>query len=186
MRITISGPPGSGTTSLARYLAGKYGLEFISAGEVFRRLAREHGMDLAEFGRFAESDPSVDRMIDARQKEIGEASEKIIVEGRLSGRMIENADLRIWLAASLACRAKRIAGSVMGWMKRGARLHREPAAFGGHPLPDLLRYRYQRPLVVRPRPLVRDLRRGRPRRDRGYGDRVPPAAEGQALAGHCI
>lgn len=110
MRITISGPPGSGTTSLARYLAGKYGLDLISAGEVFRQLAREHGMDLAEFGRFAENDPSIDRMIDARQKEIGEGADNIIVEGRLSGRMIENADLRIWLSASLSCRAKRIAG----------------------------------------------------------------------------
>ncbi|MFW5638404.1 MAG: (d)CMP kinase [Methanoculleus sp.] len=110
MRITVSGPPGSGTTSLARYIAEKYDLEFISAGEVFRRLAQEHGMDLAEFGRLAESDPSVDRMIDTRQKEIGEASEGIVVEGRLSGRMIENADLRIWLAASFECRAKRIAG----------------------------------------------------------------------------
>ncbi|MDV2481568.1 AAA family ATPase [Methanoculleus sp. Wushi-C6] len=110
MRITISGPPGSGTTSLARHLTTRYGLDLISAGEVFRQLAREHGMDLAEFGRFAESDPSVDRMIDARQKEIGERSENIIVEGRLSGRMVENADLRIWLTASIACRAKRIAG----------------------------------------------------------------------------
>jgi cytidylate kinase len=110
MRITISGPPGSGTTSLARYLAGKYGLDLTSAGEVFRQLAREHGMDLAEFGRFAENDPSVDRMIDARQKEIGEGAGNIIIEGRLSGRMIENADLRIWLSASLSCRAKRIAG----------------------------------------------------------------------------
>ncbi|WP_292521073.1 (d)CMP kinase [Methanoculleus sp.] len=124
MRITISGPPGSGTTSLARYLAGKYGLELISAGEVFRQLAREHGMDLAEFGRFAENDPSVDRMIDLRQKEIGEGTENIIVEGRLSGRMIENADLRIWLSASLSCRAKRIAGRD-GMDEEGARVYTE-------------------------------------------------------------
>ncbi len=124
MRITISGPPGSGTTSLARHLAGKHGLAFISAGEVFRQLAREHGMELAEFGRFAESDPSVDRMIDARQKEIGESTENIIVEGRLSGRMVENADLRIWLTASLACRAKRIAGRD-GMDEEGARAYTE-------------------------------------------------------------
>lgn len=124
MRITISGPPGSGTTSLARSVAGKYGLEFISAGEVFRQLAREHGMDLAEFGRFAESDPAVDRMIDARQKEIGEGSDGIIVEGRLSGRMIENADLRIWLSASISCRAKRIAGRD-GMDEEGARIYTE-------------------------------------------------------------
>ncbi|MFA7199377.1 MAG: AAA family ATPase [Methanoculleus sp.] len=124
MRITISGPPGSGTTSLARYIAGEHGLDLISAGEVFRQLAREHGMELAEFGRFAENDPSVDRMIDARQKEIGEGSENIIVEGRLSGRMIENADLRIWLSASLSCRARRIAGRD-GMDEEGARVYTE-------------------------------------------------------------
>jgi len=124
MRITISGPPGSGTTSLARHLAGKYELDLISAGEVFRQLAREHGMDLAEFGRFAESDPSVDRMIDARQKEIGESAENIVVEGRLSGRMVENADLRFWLTASLSWRAKRIAGRD-GMEAEGARVYTE-------------------------------------------------------------
>lgn len=124
MRITISGPPGSGTTSLARYLAGKYGLDLISAGEVFRQLAREHDMELADFGRFAESDPSVDRMIDTRQKEIGESTGNIIVEGRLSGWMVENADLRIWLAASLSCRAKRIAGRD-GMTEDGARAYTE-------------------------------------------------------------
>ncbi len=92
MRITISGPPGSGTTSLARYLAGKYGLDLTSAGEVFRQLAREHGMDLAEFGRFAENDPSVDRMIDARQKEIGEGAGNIIIE---DGRERRSPDLAL-------------------------------------------------------------------------------------------
>lgn len=124
MRITISGPPGSGTTSLARYLAGKHGLDLISAGEVFRQLAKEHDMELAEFGKFAERDPSVDRMIDARQKEIGEASDDIIVEGRLSGRMVENADLRIWLSASISCRAKRIAGRD-GMDEEGALIYTE-------------------------------------------------------------
>ncbi|WOX55291.1 MULTISPECIES: (d)CMP kinase [unclassified Methanoculleus] len=124
MRITISGPPGSGTTSLARYLAAKYRLDLISAGEVFRQLAREHSMDLAEFGRFAENDPSVDRMIDTRQKEIGESAGNIIIEGRLSGRMVENADLRIWLTASLPCRAKRIAGRD-GMDEEGARAYTE-------------------------------------------------------------
>jgi CMP/dCMP kinase len=109
VRITISGPPGSGTTSLARYLTRKYGLRLISAGEVFRQLASEHGMDLAEFGRRAESDPTIDRMIDQRQKEIGEGSNDIIVEGRLSGWMVQNADLKIWLAAPLPCRVQRIA-----------------------------------------------------------------------------
>ena len=42
MRITVSGLPGSGTTSLSRYLSEHHGFTMISAGEVFRQLAKEH------------------------------------------------------------------------------------------------------------------------------------------------
>jgi len=108
MRITVSGLPGSGTTSLSRYLAQQHGFSMISAGEVFRGLAKEHNMELAEFGRLAEEDPAYDKMIDARQKEIAEQRDNIIVEGRLSGWMVSNADLRIWLFAPIGCRVKRI------------------------------------------------------------------------------
>ena len=108
MRITVSGLPGSGTTSLSRYLAERHGFTMISAGEVFRQLAREHSMELAEFGRLAEEDPSYDRMIDTRQKEIAEQRDNIIVEGRLSGWMVSGADLKIWLYAPVGCRVKRI------------------------------------------------------------------------------
>lgn len=109
MRITVSGLPGSGTTSLSRYLAEHHGFDMISAGEVFRQLAREHNMELSEFGRLAEEDPSYDKMIDARQKEIAQTQNNIIVEGRLSGWMVPQADLKIWLHAPIGCRIKRIA-----------------------------------------------------------------------------
>jgi len=109
MRITVSGLPGSGTTSLSRYLAERTGYVMISAGEVFRQLAQEHGMDLATFGRLAREDPAYDRMIDARQKKIAEEQDNIIVEGRLSGWVVGNADLKIWLYAPVGCRIKRIA-----------------------------------------------------------------------------
>ncbi|MDD1705555.1 MAG: AAA family ATPase [Methanoregulaceae archaeon] len=108
MRITVSGLPGSGTTSLARYLADILGTDLISAGEVFRQMAQEHGMELAEFGRLAESDPSFDRQIDERQKEIALAHDTIVVEGRLSGWFVPEADLKIWLYASPECRVTRI------------------------------------------------------------------------------
>lgn len=108
MRITVSGLPGSGTTSLSRYLAEHHGFTMISAGEVFRQLAVEHNLELAEFGRLAEQDESYDKMIDARQKEIAARQDNIIVEGRLSGWMVSDADLRIWLFAPIGCRIKRI------------------------------------------------------------------------------
>ncbi len=109
MRITVSGLPGSGTTSLSRYLAEHHGFTMISAGEVFRQLAKEHNMELATFGRLAEEDPAFDKMIDARQKEIAQERDNIIVEGRLSGWMVDDADLKIWLYAPIGCRIKRIA-----------------------------------------------------------------------------
>jgi cytidylate kinase len=80
----------------------------ISAGEVFRQLAREHAMGLAEFGRLAQENPEFDKMIDARQKEIAAGRDDIIVEGRLSGWMVTDADIRIWLFAPIGCRIKRI------------------------------------------------------------------------------
>jgi cytidylate kinase len=108
MRITVSGLPGSGTTSISRYLQEHHKFELISAGEVFRQLAIEHNLDLAEFGRLAEQDESYDKMIDARQKEIASRRDNIIIEGRLSGWMVDNADLRIWLFAPIGCRITRI------------------------------------------------------------------------------
>ena len=108
MRITVSGLPGSGTTSLSRYLEEHHRFEMISAGEVFRQLATGHNLDLAEFGRLAEQDERYDTMIDARQKEIASRRDNIIIEGRLSGWMVDNADLRIWLYAPIGCRIKRI------------------------------------------------------------------------------
>ena len=108
MRVTVSGLPGSGTTSLSRYLSERHGFCMISAGEVFRQLAKEHTMGLAEFGRLAQENPEFDKMIDARQKEIAAQRDDIIVEGRLSGWMVTDADLRIWLFAPIGCRVKRI------------------------------------------------------------------------------
>lgn len=108
MRITVSGLPGSGTTSLSRYLEEHHGFEMVSAGEVFRQIAAEHNLDLEAFGRLAEQDKRYDTMIDARQKEIASRRDDIIIEGRLSGWMVDNADLRIWLFAPTGCRINRI------------------------------------------------------------------------------
>ncbi len=108
MKITVSGLPGSGTTSLSRYLSERHGFSMISAGEVFRQLAREHNMGLAEFGRLAEGNPEFDTMIDTRQKEIAAGRDNIIIEGRLSGWMVKDADLKIWIFAPIGCRIQRI------------------------------------------------------------------------------
>ncbi|RLI80275.1 cytidylate kinase [Archaeoglobales archaeon] len=109
MKITISGLPGSGTTTVAKILAKKLNLKLISAGEIFRELAAKKGMTLIEFGKYAENNPDVDLLIDKTQKEMAEKEENAVVEGRLSGYMVKNADLKVWLFADAEIRYERIA-----------------------------------------------------------------------------
>lgn len=112
MLITISGLPGVGTTTVGEILAKHYEMEYISAGMIFRNLAKEKGVSLAEFGKMAECDISVDKMIDERHKQLSEECDNIILEGRLAGIMANPPrnikTVRIWLKAPLETRVRRI------------------------------------------------------------------------------
>ncbi|MEE3477591.1 MAG: AAA family ATPase, partial [Methanomethylophilus sp.] len=66
MRITISGPPGSGKTTVCGKLSEALGLKAVVFGQVFRQLAAEKGLTLVELGKLAEQDPQIDADIDAK------------------------------------------------------------------------------------------------------------------------
>lgn len=107
--IAISGSPGSGKTTYARYIAEKLGFRFLSAGSVFREMAKEHGVNLVEFNKMASKDPRIDKMIE--QRIIKEASRGgAVVEGHLvAWTLYDVADLLIYLNAPLGVRLERIA-----------------------------------------------------------------------------
>lgn len=109
MKITISGPPGSGKTTVAKILSEKLKIKLISAGEVFRQLAFDRGLSLEEFSKYAESNPEIDLLIDRVQREMAEKEKEVIVEGRLSGWMIKDADLKVYIFADPEVRYSRIA-----------------------------------------------------------------------------
>ncbi|MHC1636409.1 MAG: (d)CMP kinase [Candidatus Methanospirareceae archaeon] len=109
MRITISGLPGSGTTTVAKLLSKEMNMEVISAGEMFREMAKKRGMSLEEFSELAEQVEEFDKEIDERQREEAMKREDVIVEGRMAGFFVPSAALRVWLKASLEERAKRVA-----------------------------------------------------------------------------
>lgn len=108
MKITISGPPGSGKSTLSKILASRLNMELVSVGDIFRKMANDRCMSLEEFGMLAKSDERIDRELDEEQKKIAGEKENIILEGRLSGFLV-NADLKVWLKAPLEIRAERIA-----------------------------------------------------------------------------
>lgn len=108
MKITISGPPGSGKSTLSKMLSAKLGLELVSMGDIFRNLASERCMSLDEFGTLAKCNDEIDRKLDDAQKKIAKENDNIILEGRLSGFLVD-ADLKVWLKAPLKIRAERIA-----------------------------------------------------------------------------
>ena len=107
LNITLSGFPGTGTTTVGNLVAKKLNMKFISSGEIFRNLAKEKGMTLLEFGKLCEKDSAVDKLIDSRQKELSDTKDNTLFEGRLSGHMC-NSCFKIWLFAPQNIRAKRI------------------------------------------------------------------------------
>jgi cytidylate kinase len=106
--ITVGGLPGSGKSTFAKLLASKMGLEYLSAGQVFRQMAVESGMDLETFSKRAEGDHAIDRRLDRMQVRLARGKE-IVVDSRLSAWMIKKPDLKVCLVAGFEERAKRIA-----------------------------------------------------------------------------
>jgi cytidylate kinase len=107
--LTIGGFAGSGKTTVASGLSRKLGFTHVSAGEVFRELARERAMSLEQLSKLAETQPEIDKMVDRRQAELARSCESAVVDGRLSGWVLK-ADIAVWLKAPLELRAERIAG----------------------------------------------------------------------------
>ncbi len=107
--IAVSGLPGSGKSTLARLLAEKLGLRYVSSGMLFRKLAKERGMNLLEFSKLAERDYSIDRMIDDLALAEGKKG-CVVVDGHIAGWVLKDVALtKIYLYAPQDVRASRIA-----------------------------------------------------------------------------
>ena len=110
MLITLSGLPGSGTSTVARTVASRLGLAHLDGGTVFRSLAAERGMSLAAFAQVAEGDDSIDRALDDRLVARARYGD-VLVESRLVGWLATRAELaalRIWIDCDEVERARRV------------------------------------------------------------------------------
>ena len=108
--IAVSGPHGSGKSTAAKTVSELLNYTYISAGQLFREMAKENGMTLEEFSKRAESNEEIDRYIDNRTLELAKAENGIIVDAQLGGWILRKvADLIIYITAPLKTRIQRIA-----------------------------------------------------------------------------
>ena len=112
VNVTVSGHPGSGTSTLVRGLMERFGWTSLNGGDVFREEAKRRGMTLGDFGELCKNELDVDRSLDEllRQRMQGPDAANI-VESRLAGwwaHRLELPCLRIWLDVSDEERARRV------------------------------------------------------------------------------
>jgi CMP/dCMP kinase len=135
--IAISGQPGAGSTTVGKLLAEKLELKYFSPGQLFKdiskgRITQKHYHPLfekiceqknLEIPQIDKSEKDSSAAINVWNSSIGEnqsfhsvidelqlkLAEKgnIVIDGKLSLRMIKSANLKIWFKASLEARVKR-------------------------------------------------------------------------------
>ena len=111
-RITISGHPGSGTSTLVSGICREMGWNSLNGGEIFRTEAKNRGMSLSEFGDLCSSDFTVDKSLDEILKQrMQDKNGPEVMESRLSGwwaHLLGIDCFRIWLDVDEETRARRV------------------------------------------------------------------------------
>ena len=84
-------------------------MSYVCAGELFRDLARERGMSLESFSKYAACNPEVDHLIDERTREEAKKG-GVVIDAQLAAWMVKDeADVKLLLVASDQVRFNRIA-----------------------------------------------------------------------------
>lgn len=84
MIIRVSGYPGAGKTTLCKELVTKLDYEYHGASEIFRDLSAKRGISIEEFCKLLETEPELDRAVDAEQQLLMQTHTDLILDGRIA------------------------------------------------------------------------------------------------------
>jgi cytidylate kinase len=127
--ITFSGLHGAGKSTHAKQIAEEFGLRYVSAGDVARKVARDRGLTLTELTDLTARDASIDNALDdMTRREAKKGS--VVLDGQLAGWMARDfADIKVYLRAPLSIRVGRLASRDGVSLEEATKelLHREEA-----------------------------------------------------------
>ncbi len=107
--ITVSGLHGTGKSTIAELLARNLKVRYLSAGDMFRKMAEEKGLSLADLSERAAEKDDLDRLVDRRTQDEAKRG-NVVIEGLLAAWEAEkDADLHFYLYADDDTRFSRIA-----------------------------------------------------------------------------
>jgi cytidylate kinase len=105
--IAVSGMSGAGKTTVAKAIARTLKLKLVNTGDLFRQIAKEKHLKLADLSKKAE--PELDYELDRRTIKLAKEGNVVLV-GRLVGYAAGHyADLKVFVECPLSIRAQRVA-----------------------------------------------------------------------------
>lgn len=85
LKISISGPAGSGKSSIIKGIVEQYWYQTADVGQVFRARAVTKGLTIAEYDKFIEKNPQEDEKMEKDFRNIVLSSDKNIIVSRRMG-----------------------------------------------------------------------------------------------------
>jgi len=107
MRVTISGDPGSGKSTIAKAVAKELNLKHYSLGDRQREMAEKLGTSILELNKMEEKDPAIDKEMDEWQINLGKNEDNFIIDSRIGFHFLPNS-LKIFLRTEPKVAAERV------------------------------------------------------------------------------
>ena len=109
MHITITGRLGSGKSTVAKLIVAEHGYTYYSTGNIMRELAAEAGLDILEYNRKCVEDPTEDKRIDDRTREVAIRlrEEKLVFDSRMAWFFAPDT-FKVYVTVDPAVAARRV------------------------------------------------------------------------------